>query len=132
MQEDLHTRRKREKTGRPLSQRPTRCREKTTHIRQNQWRAILIFPDHSHHNMTICGRQNLKQKIYLSTGHILSPWKQQTPLIPLIHSQIHITLFPPMAKPLYTHKSQQHPQFLYWLQRRANARTISFPHLSQW
>ena len=40
--EDLH-RRNREKTDRPLLRTPTRCRKKTTQLRPNQLRAILIF-----------------------------------------------------------------------------------------
>ena len=48
---------------------------------------------------------------------------------PLIYSQIHVTIFPPMAKLLHTLiiKTQQHPQFLYSLcGRRVNARNVSF------
>ena len=52
-QEDLH-RRNREKIGAPLSRTPTRRRKKkTTQMRPNQLRAILIVINHSHDNMTI-------------------------------------------------------------------------------
>ena len=39
---------------------------------------------------------------YLSTGYTLSTRYQWKPLIPLIYSQIHVTIFPPMAKLPYT------------------------------
>ena len=51
-----------------------------------------------------CKRQHRKPqksgtKIYLSTGYTLSTRDQKTPLIPLIYSQIHVTIFSSMAKP---------------------------------
>ena len=71
----------------------------------------FILPNHSHHNMTICGlslhhgntesRQNLEQKFNFQLG-TLSTRNQWTPLIPLLYSQIHVTISSPMAKLLYT------------------------------
>ena len=100
------------------------------------------LPNHSHHNMTICGlslhhgntesRKNLEQKFIFSTGHTLSTQNQWTLLIPLIYSQIHVTLFLPIAQLLCTHINLQQPQFLYSLRRRANARNVRFPNLSRW
>ena len=37
------------------------------------------------------------------------------PLIPIMYSQIHVAIFPPMAKLLYTLKTYNTPQFLYSL-----------------
>ena len=37
-------------------------------------------------------------KIHHSTGYTLSTQDEGTPLIPLMYSQIHVTIFPPTAK----------------------------------
>ena len=69
------------------------------------------LPNHSHHNMTICGlylhhgntesRKNLEQKLIFQLG-TLSPHGINERLIPLIYSQLHVTISSPMAKLLYT------------------------------
>ena len=70
------------------------------------------LPNHSHH--IICSLwailtpgehrklQKSWTKVYLSTGYTLSTQDQWMPLIPLIYSQIHVTIFPPMEKLLHT------------------------------
>ena len=57
--------------------------EKTTQMHQNELRAILIFPNHSHHNITIYGlslhhgntesRKNLEQKFIFQLGTPSNP-----------------------------------------------------------
>ena len=54
-----------------------------------------------HHGNTE-SRKNLLTKIHLSTRYTLSTRNQWTPLVPLIYSQIHVTIFPLMAKLLNT------------------------------
>ena len=69
------------------------------------------LPNHSHHNIylraILTPREHRKPeksrtKINFSTGYTLSTRNQWTLLIPLIYSQIHVTISSPMAKLLYT------------------------------
>jgi len=56
----------------------------------------ICGPSFHHGNTESC--KKFRTKILLSTGYSLSTWNQQTPLMPLIYLQIHVTIFPPMAK----------------------------------
>ena len=71
------------------------------------------LPNHSHHAQHDYLRailtprehrkpQNSRTKINFSTGYTLSTRNQWTLLIPLIYSQIHVTISSPMAMLLYT------------------------------
>ena len=71
-------------------------------IRDSYWRAILAPQEHRK-------PQKSRIKVHLLTGYTLSTRDQRTPLISLIYSQIHVTIFPPMAKLLYSHINIQHP-----------------------
>ena len=133
---NLHTtpedrlRRSREMIGGPLSRESSRV--------SKQVASHFNFTNNFHHNMTICGLSNTEsrkkiKKNHFLTRHTLSTRNQWTPLIPLIYSQIHVTVFPPMPKLFHVLiKTNNNPQFLCSLWRRANARNVSFPNLSQW
>lgn len=73
--------------------------EKTTQMRQSQLRAILIFLISS--ITTWESRKSLEQKFIFQLG-TFSSRKRWTPLIPLIKHQIHVTIFPSMAKLLHS------------------------------
>jgi len=70
----------------------------------------LNVPNHSHYNTTICGLslhhgnteslKNLDQKFFFQLGTLYSHGINE--LLSLMYSQIHVTIFPPMAKLLYT------------------------------
>ena len=70
------------------------------------------LPNHSHRDMTIFGlflhhgttesHKKLRTKIHLSIRYTLSTRDQRTLFIPLIYSQIHVTIFPPTAKLIHT------------------------------
>ena len=81
--------------------------------------------NHSHHNLSICGlslhhgntesNKNLEQKFSFQLG-TLSPHGINERLSPRIYSQIHVTIFLPMEKLLYTLiQTYNTPQFLYAL-----------------
>ena len=99
------------------------------------------LPNHSHHNMTICGlslhhgntesRKNLEKNLFFIWAHSI-----HTESMNASHS---INLFTNSRHPistnsklLRTHINLQQPQFLYSLRQRANARNMSFPNLSRW
>ena len=57
-------------------------------------------------------------EIHFSTRYTLATWKQWMPLVSLIHSQIHVTIFPPMAKLFHTFiKTNNNPQLLQSLSK---------------
>ena len=100
-----------------------RANGETLHDRTASWRTAFANtyesskpverhfnpPNHSHHNMTICGlslhhgntenRKNLEQKFIFQLGTLSD---LHTELMNASYSQIHVTIFPPMAKLLYT------------------------------
>ena len=101
------------------------------------------FNNHFHYNMTTCGltlrhgntesHKKFEKKVHFLTRYTLSTQNQWTPPIPLIYSKIHVTAFPPMPKLFHVLiKTNNNPQVLCSLWRRANARNVSFPNLSQW
>ena len=105
-------------TGRRLADR---FREHLRDAEQNNTDAFkpdarhFNLPNHSHHNMTICGlslhhgntesRKNLEQKFIFQLGT----------LSPLIYSQIHETISTNGKAPLHSHIHHNNPQFLYSL-----------------
>ena len=77
------------------------------------------------------GNRGSRTKTHLSTRNTLSTRNPWTPLISLIYSQLHVTIFPPMAKLFHALIITNNPQFLYSLRRRANAWNVSLPNLSR-
>ena len=99
-----------DETGRRLADRfreYLRDVGKTTRVRPNQVCAILSFLITSTTTWQFAAypyttETQKAQKFCLSTWHTISTRDQRTPLTPLIYSQIHVTIFPPMAKLLHT------------------------------
>ena len=123
VQEDLRRRNREKKRLADRFRRHIRHEEKNDRDGSKPVAHYFNCPSHSHRNMTICGLslhqkhrkpQKSLKKIHFSTWHTLSTRNQRTPS---------------RAKLLHIHKSLQLPQFLCSL-RRANARNVSFTHLS--
>ena len=134
MQKDLH-RRNREKIGGPLSRTPTRCRKNDTDASKPVARHFNL-PNHSHHNMTICGLSlhHGNTAVKISNKNLFFNWAHSIHTESMNASHA-INLFTNSRHPistnsklLRTHINLQ-PQFLYSLRRRANARNVSFPNL---
>ena len=100
---------------------------------------MFNIPNHSHHNMTICGlslhhgntenRKNLEQKFIFQLGTLSD---LHTELMNASYSQIHVTIFPPMAKLLYTLIQTTTPTVPLFALTKGNARKVSFLNLSRW
>ena len=141
MQGTLHWR-NREKIGGPLPWTPTRCREKTTQMRPNQSRAILIFPITPTTTWLFSGYSYTKgtQKAgKISNKNLFFNWVQSlhTELMNASHSTNLFTnscdhISTNGKAPLHFHINHNIPQFLYSLWRRANTRNVSFLNLSRW
>ena len=118
---------------------------KTSQMRPNQSRAILIFLITPTTTWLFAGYPYTTEtqkaaEIHFSTAHThtlpVSPQGiNERPLIPLIYSQNSCDHISTNGKaPLHSHINHNNPQFLYSLWRRAiaNARNVSFVNLSRW
>ena len=101
----------------------------------------FALPNHSHHNMNICGLSlyhgNTESRKSLKNSFFNLVHSLYTELVNASHSTNLFTnscnhISTNGKAPLHSHINHNTPQFLYSLWRRANARNVSLLNLSRW